>query len=134
VKRPPFLFERYFLIPFVFFLLLVSYVLGALWRYSPRGKLASLVLLAVVVGGNLWHVSGFLRACRGQVYQALADVGRQAGGAEVIVTGDYDFRVAKFCAFYAPYLHDSRPVIYRPQGEAPHARWLFVHRLDERHP
>ena len=39
--KPVYLFERYFLISFVFFLLLLSYLLASLWRCSRRSACAT---------------------------------------------------------------------------------------------
>jgi hypothetical protein len=136
VKRPPFLFERYFLIPFVFFLVLLSHVLGASWRRRGAARLAAAGVLTAVVLGSAWHAAGFARSGRGQFLPALAWAHGHDLGGVTTVTGDYDFRVQKFCAFYAAYLGDSGAVIYRGRDELPPggAGWLLVHRLDGRHP
>ena len=61
---------------------------------------------------------------------------REDAGAAVTVTGDHDFRVAKFCAFYAPYTVGGERLNYRGRAELPAggANWLLIHRLDDRHP
>ncbi len=135
VKRPPFLFERYFLISFVFLLLLLSYSLGDLWRRGPVGRVAATLLLLAVVGGNVWQVLRFVSNGRGQFHEALAFVAEHDDGATIDVTGDHDFRIAKFCAFYGPRVAD-RPFVYHRGDALPPAgaTWLIVHRLDERHP
>jgi hypothetical protein len=134
--KPAFLFERYFLISFVFFLLLLSYVLAWLWRSSrPGAFLAGTMALAIAAGGA-WQIRGFERAGRGHFLDALAWIEYETPGSVVAVSGDYDFRVQKFYTFYVPYLDTSKQVTYQPQDTLPAegVDWLLVHRLDDRHP
>jgi hypothetical protein len=135
VKRPPFLFERYFLIPFVFFLLLLSYSLGDIWRRGAWGRVAVALFLVAVVAGNVRHVLGFVESGRGRFHEALAYIAEHDGWPTIDVTGDNDFRIAKFCAFYGPRVAD-RPFVYHGRDGLPKGgvTWLIVHRLDDRHP
>ncbi len=137
-----FLFERYFLIPFVFFLLLSAHVLGTLCRATrerPHGWVrrivASVVLLAVLAGG-LWHVRGFVQAGRGEFHEALPWLVAHDANAVITITGDHDFRVRTYVEFYARYLNDRREVRYLDRDELPAdgAEWLLIHRPDERYP
>jgi hypothetical protein len=136
VRRPPFLFERYFLIPLVFFLLLSALILGQLVRRSGLARAAGLVLLGVFLAGNAWTVGAFIQAGRGQFHAALAWLIEHDERDPVWVTGDDDFRVRKYILFYAPSLAPGRRVIYRSQAELRPggADWLLIHRLDDRHP
>jgi hypothetical protein len=112
LKAPPYLFERYFLIPCAFFLLLLSYVLGAVFRRGWLGRgVAGGALLAVVAGG-VWHVADFAEQGRGQFHKAFAYIAEHDDAPTVTVTGDNDFRIAKYCRFYGPRVSD-RPVVYR---------------------
>jgi uncharacterized membrane protein len=128
-RRPPFVFERYFLIPFAFFLLLAAGVFGSLWRRGGVGRAGAVVGLLLITAGNAWHVAEFSRAGRGEFAEALAWVLAQDGAGRVTVTGDNDFRVRAYVEFYGRY-EPAREVEYVPDG----AEWLFVHRLDDRHP
>lgn len=134
--KPVFLFERYFLVSFVFFLLLLSYVLGALWRRSRAGAcVAALAALGMAAGGVL-QMMDFERGGRGHFLDALAFINRESSGEAVTVCGDFDFRVRKFYSFYVPYVRGGARLIYREQDELPvgGADWLLVHRLDDLHP
>jgi hypothetical protein len=136
IPRPPFLFERYFLIPFVFFLLLAGHVLGTLWRQGWLARrLLALIVLTAILAGNTAHVLDFVRAGRGEFRQALAWVARNDPAAVVEVAGDHDFRVRKYVEFYARRVDGGR-VKYLGEDELPAggAAWLLVHRLDDRHP
>ncbi len=111
-----FLFERYFLIPVVFFLLVSAHVLGTLWRTAlerPHGlvrRIAALLVLIAVLAGNLWHVRAFVQAGRGEFHEALPWLVEHDPNAVITVTGDHDFRVRKYVEFYARYLNDPREV------------------------
>jgi hypothetical protein len=134
--KPAFLFERYFLISFVFFLLLLSYVLGSLWRRSRLGAFLAGTLALAIAAGGAWQIRDFERGGRGHFLDALACIERETPGGIVAVSGDYDFRVQKFYTFYVPYLAGDKQFTYQPQDTLPSqgAEWLLVHRLDDRHP
>jgi hypothetical protein len=137
-----FLFERYFLIPFAFFLVLSAYVLGTLWRtalerrYAMVRRIAALLVLIALLAGNLWHVRAFVRAGRGEFHEALPWLVAHDQNAVVTVTGDHDFRVRKYFEFYVRYLNDRREMRYLGKDELPAdgADWLLIHRENERDP
>ena len=131
LRPPSLLFERYFLIPFVFFLVLAALVLGHLWR---RGSLRPLVL-AMLVGflvGNGLHIRAFVEAGRGEFGEALALIDAHDDREEVLVTGVQlerpdEFRVGVYTAFYARRLSLSR-VRYLSGKDGGDANWLLIHR------
>jgi hypothetical protein len=135
-QRPAFLFERYFFVPLVFFLLLSAHVLGTLWQSGWRGRILSAVVLLSVLAGNIGSVQAFASSGRGQFHEALAWVIEHDSNAIVEVTGDHDFRVRKYVDFYARYQSGSRRVVYLGKDDLPAggANWLLVHRLDDRYP
>jgi hypothetical protein len=143
-RRPPFLFERYFLIPFVFFLLVLAHALAELYRQGGFRRVAAVALLLGCLAGTARHALDFTRAGRGRFHEALAWIADQDPGGTVTVTGDHDFRVGKYVRFYTGQLTPAREVRYLggdevpPRGgtagppNSPAARWLLVHRLDEK--
>jgi uncharacterized membrane protein len=149
LRPPAFLFERYFLIPFVFFLLLTAYVLGTLWRTAVASddrlvrRLLVLLVLLAVVAGNIRHVRSFELAGRGEFHEALPWLVENDREDEIRVTGDYhpklrvyDFRVRKYVEFYARYLDDPREVHYFDKNDMPAggANWLLIHQPFEQNP
>ncbi len=135
-RRPPFLFERYFLVSFLFFLLLAARVLGALWRAGGPRRLFAACALTAFLAGSLAQVRGFVHAGRGEFRSALAFVAAADPAAVVRVSGDHDFRVRKYVEFHARRLPGGREVEYVSREALPAAgvRWLFVHRPDDQHP
>lgn len=134
--KPVYLFERYFLISLVFFLILLSYVLGFLWRSSRLGAFIATTVVIALSAGSIEQIVQFERAGRGHFLDGLAYIEREAPGEAINLSGDYDFRVHKFYAFYVRYLHSSKQFVYHEQSALPAsgAEWLLVHRLDDRHP
>jgi uncharacterized membrane protein len=135
LRPPPFVFERYFLISFVFFLILAGHVLGAMWRAGRFSRAVALVLLVISLVGSAVHVHDFSRVGRGQFVEALTWVLEQDQETCVTVAGDLDFRVRSSVEFHARYRAD-RNVVYIDRdhlgGEG--TEWWFEHRLDERFP
>jgi hypothetical protein len=144
LRPAPFLYERYFLIPFVFFMLLVARVLGELCRTGEPtaliGRLMHALFAVALLGGFLAgsavRVRAFVEAGRGEFRQALGWVVSHAPEGTVTITGDHDFRVHKYVEFYTHHLPDSAAVEYLGQDDLPRhgAGWLLVHRLDDRWP
>ncbi len=130
--KPAYLFERYFLIPFVFFLLLLGFVLGALWRHSRAGACFAAVISLAVAGGGTAQVLAFERGGRGHVLDALAYIERRSPSEGATVCGDFDFRVAKCYRFHAAYLRTQKRLVYCEQKDLPPhgADWLLTHRSD----
>jgi hypothetical protein len=134
--KPAYLFERYFLICFIFFLLLFSYVLGSLWRRSRWSAWAAVVAALLLIAGNIREIAAFESGGRGHFLDALAYIDRQSPPGEVSVRGDFDFRVRKFFRFYVPYLAAAERLRYYEQDTLPSSGvdWLLVHRLDPQEP
>jgi hypothetical protein len=139
IRRPPFLFERYFLIPFVFFLILLAQELGEGAKPQAAKWQRALVLgvLALVAGCNVWNVADFVRAGRGRLFEALTYIERHDPSPVIALTGDQDrgsdFRTRTCCTFYFPYLHSPKDVVYRSHQDLPPtgAGWLIVQRQDD---
>jgi hypothetical protein len=134
--KPAYLFERYFLIAWAFFLLLLGYVLGWLWRHSRAGAFIALVLAGGITAGSSEQISAFGCGGRGHFLDVLTYLDRQSPPGEVHLGGDYDFRVHKFYSFYVPYVKGEQRFHYDEQAKLPRhgADWLLVHRLDHRSP
>jgi hypothetical protein len=131
LRRP--LFERYFLISFVFFLLLAAHVLGALWRAGAARRLLAAGLLMAFLAGNALHIRSFIDAGRGQFREALDWALEHDPGRRVTITGDQDLRVGKYVEFYARY-EPGREVVYVGKKEQGGADWRFAHRSPLEHP
>jgi hypothetical protein len=136
VKRTPFVFERYFLISFAFFLLLLSYLLGRAWRHAPATRAVAVGLALLIALGNAASALHLARDGRGHFLDALTLIEHEAPGPEVTLTADHDFRTTKMLAFYAPYLRTGKALHYYDRASLPEGgvEWMIVHRTDELHP
>jgi len=146
LTRPDYLFERYFLIPFVFFLLLASHAFA--WLAAPRPtpipadpsatppmlavrQVVFVVLLQMILIGNAVIVSHFADTGRGNFCAALNwAVARSDGVVHVRAEAPKGatFRVSKYVEFYAPRVAPGREVVVR-DAEEPGVEWMLVHRL-----
>ncbi len=147
-----FVYERYFFIPFAFFLLLLAHVLAVIARRSGAGRVAVVALLLLIGVGNVWRVTEFVaEGGRGAFRDVLVYVDRETpdSEAQIVVGGNHDFRVPKFVAFYARYSGAHRPFVYKNAPRDPAAGlalglasaantippegvpWLLFHRPDD---
>jgi hypothetical protein len=133
LRPPPFVFERYFYIPYVFFLLLTAHVLGACYRRGRAAWLVGGAVVLLVITGNLAALGVFAEGGRGRFAEALAFVLEHDDAAAVAITGDNDFRVWAMTEFHARYF-PGREVVYVGNDRPGAARWVLTHRLNDRDP
>ncbi|MBY0230436.1 MAG: hypothetical protein K2W96_14220, partial [Gemmataceae bacterium] len=149
ILPPPFLFERYFALPWVFFLLVV----GEGWREcvrlsdpgerSPSHKedrfnlnpptalnrfagWSALLLPLLFLVGSIWTALDFHRHQRGRLREAIAWIAAQP--MPPTVAGDDDFRIRAVLGY-----HDKEGrLTFVPRGAIPPggASWLLVHYQD----
>ena len=124
-----FVYERYYFLPLLFFLLLLAYVLAELVRRSPLGKVVAGVVLALMAVGNFGEIMDFVEnGGRGDFRKALQYIAEQSGGRATTITSDSDLRVPKMLAFYSHYVTPSLRYDYVKanewQAEARHAGFL----------
>ena len=134
--KPAYLFERYFLISWAFFLLLFAYVLGRLWRHSTTGAFIAGFSTLAITAGSITQIAEFQRGGRGHFVEVLTYIDQQSPGGTIHLCGDYDFRVEKFYTFYVPYVAAPKRLHYDEQNHLPAGgcAWLLVHRMDANHP
>jgi hypothetical protein len=111
--RPPFIYERYFFLPFLFFLLLFAYVLADLAQRSLPGRIAAGVVLLLISTANFGEIMEFVQGGgRGDFLKALQTIDANNGPGDVTITSDSDVRVPKMLAFYNHYLKPPRHFHY----------------------
>src|SRR5262249_12255504 len=99
--RSSFVYERYFFLPFLFFLMLLAYVLADLARHTAQGKVVAGVAVGLICAGNLGEIVDFMRdGSRGDFRLALEFIAEKSDGRAVTITSDSDLRVPKMLAFY----------------------------------
>ncbi|MFO0876071.1 MAG: hypothetical protein U0840_01760 [Gemmataceae bacterium] len=95
--------------------------------------MGSVLLLLGYLAGSGWHLAGYVEHGRGHFGAALAWVLEQDNSDPVRMAGDDNFRLGRYVAFYGPQ-HPGREIEVVSNREAGRAEWVFVHRLEERHP
>jgi hypothetical protein len=135
LTRPSVLTVRYFYVSIVFFLVLLSYLCGRVYRLRITGKLGVAAALVLILLGNAYHTYGFLKVGRGQYLAALDYILQNSPSAEVHVASDHDFRTGTMLAFYCNYLPDERPVHYHSSKAplSPQVEWAILHSFQTAH-
>lgn len=131
--RPPFLFERYFLFPYLFVLILYGIGLGRCAQF-PWGWPVVLVLLGLYAWNNLQLLDEYRQEGRVRFAEVVAYLQQAQPGTEPItVAGDVDFRLEKFFAFEGARLDRQRRLRYVQNKDIPKegVHWLLMHRVPE---
>jgi hypothetical protein len=129
---PELLYERYFLLPLAFWLLLLAWVLADLLRHGVGGRVIALLVLVVVCAGNLLHTARLMRLGRGSYRAGMAFMARQTEAETILVAGDHDFRHRMIVDFYADLLPTEKRFIYKGAYVMPRegAKWYLTHSFD----
>lgn len=129
---PELLYERYFLLPLAFWLLLLVLVLADLLRRGAvfRG-IAALVLIALCAG-NLLHTARLLRLGRGQYIEAMTFMADHTEDKTILIAGDHDFRHRMVINFYADHVPTNKQFIYKGRYIMPREGidWYLAHSFD----
>jgi hypothetical protein len=129
VQRPPYLMVRYFLVPVVLYLILMSRWLAQLYARGIAGKVMYAALMIGFLGGNGLHVARLLRYGRGSYSDALQYMADDTYSPVITVGGDHDFRNSMVVQFYARYLPAHKHVVYYDAAAWPPggSEWFLIH-------
>lgn len=131
-SRPTLLYERYFYLNLLYFLILASFLAG---RLIDRGGLARWLAVAgilLLVGGNAALTADFLRIGRGHYLDALRYMAQHSPEGTIRLAGDDDFDNTLYLGFYSAYLPEGLRLFYcnfhKPaQPREPAPDWLLTH-------
>lgn len=133
LNRSETLFVRYFLAGILFFLMLLSFLLAALWSRGLAGRLTVLLFLSVFIAGNARHTRELLRDGRGDYLTALQFMAGETSRNVIVYDSDHFFRNGMLVDFFAPFVVPPTrfvPVSAFPDpSAAPPPDWLIVHRF-----
>jgi hypothetical protein len=121
------LYARHFLVSMAFLVLLLAFVLAALWRRGARAA-AALALAAYLVANGV-HLAALLKHGRGMPSEALLWMSERTRQPLVTVGSDHDFRIGTSLEFHARSLAGAKPLDYDPQDSWPRLgpEWLITH-------
>lgn len=130
--RPTLLYERYFYVNLIYFLILLSYLSGRLVARGPLWRAGVVLGLATIVCGNVALAADFLRVGRGHYLAALEYITEQSADGVTRLAGDDDFDNTAYLGFYANYLPEGHQLFYinfnKPAGPGePAPQWLLIH-------
>jgi hypothetical protein len=131
-NRPTLLYERYFYLNLLYFLILASYLAGRLIDRGGAARWLALSGVLLVVAGNVALTADFLRVGRGHYLEALQYMAKQSPGGTIRLAGDDDFDNTTYLGFYSAYLPEGFRLFYsnfqKPaQPGEPASDWLLTH-------
>jgi len=95
------LYVRYFIVSIAFFLLLMSFLLAALYTaWGNKGKMLCGFLLIGYLIANGWHLIALFKFGRGNNGQAIHYLRQSSKQTPLTVGGDQDFRIGTVIDFY----------------------------------
>lgn len=134
IARPQWPYPRYFLVSMLFLQLLISWFLG--WLYErPYGKVAYVLVLAAILGGNAVLTARLLTYGRGGYDAAVRYMLDQTFSERVFVASDHDFRNKTVLAFYFARAGDSGRAGYYEFGKWPPEgpEWIVFHAFTQQY-
>jgi hypothetical protein len=132
LSRPSSLYERFFYLSVLFYLLPLSYVLMGYLRAGGWQRDLAFLALALIVVANGWQNVQFLRYGRGQYLNALRDIAKNSRSADITVQTDHDFRNQLMLSYYCSRFLNEYQWLYQPQdspAERP-TEWAILHSFD----
>ena len=129
-------YVRHFLTSVVFFLILLSYLLGSLYRRGVAGKVIVIVSLSCFLVGNAWHFAQLLIFGRGDYLNALTFIAQQTHGSEITMGSDYDPRNLTILNFYRRYLPKDKKYRYINRSLWPQIvpEWYIIQDYEKKEP
>jgi hypothetical protein len=134
VAQPQYLYFRYFLVCFPFFLLLLGFLVCQGWRrLSGRWRWGPVVLMLALVVAQIPRDYRLLELGRGQYSAALKYMSENSGEGIAWVGSDHDFRNWALFEFYAPRVAPKNNLRYvkEPQWPANAPDWYLTHSQEE---
>ena len=129
VLRPTIYYFRYLVVTFPFFYLLLSSLLGRLYRSSGKYSYIPLIILCVYFIGQTQYLLPLLRDGRGNYQAILREISEKSEGNDLKVGSDHDFRNRMLLSFYQRFLPSQQTLQYIEQSrwnvEPP--EWIITH-------
>ena len=129
VLKPVVLYERFFYINVLFFLLALSYLLSRLWRLGLSGRVGMTAALLLFLLGNLAHALAVIQWGRAHELAALRHIVENSDSPEIrIADMNANYRTEMFIKFYEPLLPPGHKLIAEKlTQELPEAsEWLLL--------
>jgi hypothetical protein len=134
LRQPFYVAPRYFIVGTVLFLLLLSELVGWLFRHGAPGRMAFVCVLAVFVVSNGILTFELLQYKRGHYRQAIEYILAATDTRPVQITSDYDFRNQMVLDYYSHTLSLEGQFAYTPFAVSLDTgpEWLILHRIGDR--
>ncbi|MEZ6124223.1 MAG: hypothetical protein R3C49_13760 [Planctomycetaceae bacterium] len=122
-------YERYFLLPMAFSLILISEWLANLIENKGFGRRLAIVTLIALVILNVSRDVRLIAEGRGHYRQALQDIQNASTGDRVVIGSDHDFRNSLLVEYHRRQLPDRPTIEYVREGRWPGngPDWVILH-------
>lgn len=138
VRQPERLYERYFFVSTIFFLILMAQLCTAAIARRGAWRAVATALVAAGLVGNAVHTVRLIRDGRGQYAAALRYIYEHTTpvGGLIQVTSDHDFRNRVLVEHFAARLPADARIVYVSSQEVARtgAEWMILHSRDESSP
>jgi hypothetical protein len=126
---PQLLYVRYFLLGALFFVLLLSYLAGHVYRWGAVGRIIYITMMLGYVLGNSFYTADLLRYGRGQYVDAMKHMVENTPDDVVAVGSDHDFRNRAILDFYAARMASTKRIVYYEKDTWPPSGldWMVLH-------
>ena len=111
-NRPTLLYDRYFYLNLLYFLILASYLAGRLIDRGGAGRWLAISGVLLMVAGNVALTADFLHVGRGHYLAALRYMADQSPSGSIRLAGDDDFDNTVYLGFYSRYLPEGHRLFY----------------------
>jgi hypothetical protein len=124
VLKPSIIYMRYLLVCVPFILLLLSSLGARLWRCCKWGRIATVVLVGLLVCLNGTRIDALLNNGRGQYLKALKFISERDPSPTIQVTGNNRVHIGKVIEFYNKYL-DRKVNYVNKEDVSTTPRWFI---------
>ena len=129
LRGSPYLYERYFLVPATFALILLADGLARLWCRGGAARVAACTAVALFAAGSAVQTAWLLRVGRGGYVALLERMAAESEGQRIDYGADHLFRIPMVLDFHARRALPDRELVLTPVEAGP--TWLVLHRVEE---
>ncbi len=132
LHRPEHMWMRYFYFNILFFLILLSYVLGLVRDRGQAGRVMALAAVLLITAANLRWTVELLQVGRGDFLGALRYLAQRTPGPDLDLQSDRDLECQLQLAYLAQFLPPGKHIHYHPQSEVMTRgpEWVILHSQD----
>lgn len=132
IIRPTVYYFRYLVVTYPFFYLLLSYILGKLYRRGHKYSYVALILICLYLMGQMQQLWPLFKYGRGNYQAILTEVSNKSSGNVLRIGSDHDFRNKMLLSFYQRFIppYQSLHYIDQQSWNIDPPEWIILHKAD----